>query len=472
MIEKVKKYIEVHKMINHGDKIVVAVSGGPDSMCLLYMLNIIKHSYNIQLYVAHVNHCLRDSESDEDEEYVKKFCEKNDIPFYVKRVDINKICAEKKISSETAGRMERYEFFQELINALKAQKVALAHNSNDQAETMLMRIMRGTGIEGLRGIRPVREEHYIRPLLILSRNEIEDFCKEKSISPRIDSSNMKNIYNRNKIRLELIPYIQENFNKDIIPTLNRLNEIVTVDADYLDEVSKKIFNENCTIENKRVIINKRCFNENKAILTRVIRKSISEVKGNTTNIETVHIYDVISLYNQGTGKHIMLPDRIVAENIYGCIHIYRKEESDKVKNEINEIAISKKDISDKNKFQLIYDEYYFTFEVIDTNENIKSDDFLKFFDYDKIKNTIEIRKRKDGDKFIPIGMKGSKKLKDFYIDLKIPKEERDEIPLICFDGHIAWILDYRVSEIFKIDKFTKNVLKISVRKNHKQGRRN
>ena len=185
-------------MFDKGDKVIVAVSGGPDSTCLLYILNGLKEELGITLVGAHINHCLRGDESDKDEEYAKETCESLGMNFYSKKIDIHKISEERNLSCEMAGREIRYDFFKELIVKLKANKVALAHNANDQAETILMRIMRGTGIAGMIGIRPVRDKIYVRPILHLSRKKIENYCMNNNISPRIDKSNLENIYARNK----------------------------------------------------------------------------------------------------------------------------------------------------------------------------------------------------------------------------------------------------------------------------------
>ena len=229
MIEDVLNTIKIYNMFNKGDKVIIAVSGGPDSISLLYLLHSLKDKLHISLAVAHVNHSLRGAESDKDEAYVKEFCNKFSIDCFVRKADILKREEEKGISCETAGREVRYEFFSELLKEIKADKIALAHNANDQAETVLMRIMRGTGMEGLVGIKPIRDKIFIRPLINIKREEIEKYCLENHLQPRIDKSNMEKIYNRNKIRLELIPYMQQNFNMDIITTINRLSCTINID---------------------------------------------------------------------------------------------------------------------------------------------------------------------------------------------------------------------------------------------------
>lgn len=455
-------------MLHNGDKVIVALSGGPDSMCLIHMLKELRERYKILLYGAHVNHCLRGAEADADEEYVREFCKEANIEFYSKKIDIKELARVTNTSTETAGREARYAFFSELKEKLDANLIALAHNSNDQAETILMRIIRGTGMEGLRGIRPVRDGIYIRPILCLTREEIEEYCDLNNLKPRIDKSNFEKIYNRNKIRLELIPYLQENFNRDILNTINRLSEIISKDQDYLEEVAERKYSHYCSVIGEKVSLDQKLIKEHEAIVTRVIRRALKELKGNLKNIELVHINEVIELFSMDTGKMISLPEGIIAEKVYREIYLYKKKDIKASNQSINEIVIFDKDngqqtllikeISEMNlkiSLRLVEKD-----EVLDFAE----DPYKKYFDYDKINRYISIRTRQEGDRFTPYGMKGSKKLKDLFIDLKIPKEERSKLPLVCFDKDIAWIVGYRVSSKYIVTKSTKYILEIKIEK--------
>ncbi|WML36309.1 tRNA lysidine(34) synthetase TilS [Clostridium sp. OS1-26] len=457
MIETTLKTIKENNMFEKGDKVIVAVSGGPDSICLLHILNVLKEQLQITLYAAHINHCLRGKESDEDEKYVEKFCESLNIEFRSKRVDINELVRKRNISSETAGREARYTFFYELKSKFGAQKIAIAHNANDQAETVLMRIMRGTGMEGLIGIRPVRDNIFVRPLINCSRESIEKYCEDNNINPRIDKTNLEPIYARNKVRLKLMPYIKENFNEDIVTTLNRLASTIRVDNDYLEMIVKEKYKKYCDDNKEKVIISKEAFLEHESIITRIIRLALYNVAGNLYNFEKIHIYDVIDIQKNATGKMLTLPNKIHIQNNYGDISVYKKKEQN-IKNDDIEYTLH-------NGLNKIKDfNLRVTLELIDKTDNLflKQEDFVRYFDYNKIKGDIIIRCRKDGDRFTPLGMKGSKKLKDLFIDLKVPKDERDRISLICFGGEIAWVAGYRVSELFKVDKNTKKILKIII----------
>jgi len=455
LIKNVLRTIEENKMFNKGDKVIVAVSGGPDSICLLHMLYVLQNRLGITLYAAHVNHCLRGEEGDKDEEYVKKFCESLSVEFKSLKINVNYIAKEKRISCESAGREARYKFFEELKKELKAEKIAIAHNANDQAETVLMRIMRGAGMQGLTGIRPVRDNIFVRPLIRTTRDEIEKYCDNNNLHPRIDKTNLETIYSRNKIRLELIPYIQNNFNRDIITVLNRLSDIIKIDNDYLNYISQEKFKKYCEIKAQKVIIFKGAFLEDKAVLVRIIRMSLETVAGDLKDIERIHIFNIIDIQKCSTGKEIMLPHNLLASNDYGNI-IVKKNIKECMKNcEIQyTLRMGFNNITD------IRSKVYINLIDLKEYAYYKKDRFIQYFDYDKIKGSIILRNRRKGDKFIPLGMIGNKKLKSLFIDLKISKDKRNKIPLICFGDDIGWIVGYRISELFKVDKNTKNILAV------------
>lgn len=466
--DKVLRYIEEHSMLRSGEKVLVALSGGPDSVCLIHMLYKLQEKLNIKCFAAHVNHCLRGEEANKDEVYAEELCKRLNIPFFSKRVDINGLAASRGISVEMAGREARYEFFQELKHKYEIHKIAVAHNANDQGETILMRLMRGTGSEGLRGIRPVRDGVFIRPILCLSREEIEEYCRVNALNPRIDKTNLEDIYYRNKIRLQLIPYIEENFNPNIISTLNRLAELIDSDNDYIQEQVNVYYDKFCKVHEEGLLIHKEAFNLHKAILSRLIRKAYNEFSGIHTNFQKVHVDEVMFLQKQGTGRSINLPGGICAENRYYDIYIFNK--SSKV-NEAHDEAYVAENISyikDKldEGFSISLQNFSLklNFKSLKSKPslNLKINNNTKYFDLDKIKGSILVRSRKSGDRFSPLGMRGSKKLKDLFIDLKIPQGKRDHIPLLCFDDDIAWILGYNISDKYKVDKNTKNILQIKL----------
>lgn len=454
------KFIQQEKLIKKGDGIVVGLSGGPDSVCLLYLLISIREKIGINIAAAHLNHMLRGKAADEDEEFAKRLCEKLNIEFFSKKVDINKYSKEHSLSSEAAGRKVRYEFFNDVMKKLNYNKIATAHNANDQAETVLMRMMRGAGLEGLCGIPVNRENKYIRPILFLKREEIENYCKEKGVKPRIDATNLERIYSRNKVRLDILPYMKENFNQDVIEAINRMSILLQEDNKFIDKEVNKIFNDKCKIFNKSVTINKEVFLLEEAVIKRVIRKSIEYVSGNKYDVELKHIEDVEKIQKHGTGKRINLPNNLIAINVYGDIKIKYEQE---VNSNNNVRIITKSELMDN---VIVFNDFRMEFKVIDNNENINynKNSFIKYFNFDKINKGITIRYRKNGDRIIPIGLNGSKKVKDIFIDMKIPKEDRDSIPILEFDNNISWIVGIKQSDLYKIRKDTKKVLKISIQR--------
>lgn len=321
MLNKILEIIKKYKMIESGDGIVVAVSGGPDSMCLLNNLIEINNDENIELnfkiYVAHVNHQIR-KEADEESKYVKEFCDKNNIPFFMKKVDIIKIAELEKRGTEETGRKVRYDFLEEVLENTKSNKIAIAHNLNDKVETILMNIIRGTGTKGLNGIEPIRDNKFIRPLIEIERNEIENYCEEKKLNPKIDKSNFENIYTRNKVRNILIPLIQKEFNSNIIKAIDKLSKISNEEQNYLDEIVNNIYDEliientkeNLDEQNKTIILNLKKFNKlNIVIKRKLILYTIKKVYGDNKNIEKIHIDDIIKLCNNNIGNKFLSPHK-------------------------------------------------------------------------------------------------------------------------------------------------------------------
>lgn len=312
--QKILETITKYKMIESGEGIVIGVSGGPDSMCLLNNLIEINKDNNIdlnfKLYVAHINHMIRE-EADEETEYVQKFCKKNNIECFIKKIDVKKVAEENKIGAEEAGRKIRYDFFEEIMKKTNSSKIAIAHNLNDKVETVLMNIIRGSGTRGLIGIESIRENKYIRPLIDIDRKQIEDYCKEHKLEPKIDKSNFENIYTRNKVRNILVPFIEKEFNPNIKTAINKLSKIAEEEQNYLDKIVNNIYNE-ILIEqqNKQIILDLRKFNKQDIVIKRkLILYTINKAYGNTTNIEKVHIDDVVKLCERNIGNKYLTPHK-------------------------------------------------------------------------------------------------------------------------------------------------------------------
>ena len=311
MLEKVNETIKKYKLIENGDKIILAVSGGPDSVSMLDILYKIQQNKKIdfKIVVAHVNHMIR-REATDDANYVQKICKERNIEFYLKSIDVKKIANNNKIGTEEAGRKERYKFFDELAKKTNANKIAIAHNKNDNVETVFMHILRGTGINGLKGIEPKRGK-YIRPLIECERKEIEKYCEENNLEPRIDKTNFENIYTRNKIRNIVIPYIQKEFNQNIIETIDRLSKLVAEEEEYMERQIKNTYQNLLILETKKEIqLDLKKFNmQEKVIKSRLILYTITRIFGSNEGIEKIHIEDIIKLCGNNIGNKFLTPNK-------------------------------------------------------------------------------------------------------------------------------------------------------------------
>lgn len=321
VIETIKKY----NLIEDGDKIVLGVSGGPDSLSMLNILYEISNKSsiegafkkNIEIFVAHINHGLREN-ANIDEEFVKNFCKEKNIECFVLNANVGKLAQEEKRGLEETGRDVRYKFFDEILEKTNSNKIAIAHNMNDNAETIIMNIVRGSGLSGLKGIE-AKNGKYIRPLIESKREEIEQYCNEQNLNPRHDESNDINIYTRNKVRNIVIPYIKKELNPNIIDTLDRLSKIAKDDLEFLDTETEKAYNlavleENIDVYNKEkkatIILDLKKFNkENKAIQKRIILYSINKIFGSTRGIERIHVEDMIKLCNNNIGNKYLTPNK-------------------------------------------------------------------------------------------------------------------------------------------------------------------
>ena len=299
--EKFLKTIKENNLINENDVIVIGVSGGPDSITLLTCLNKYRQKLRCKIIVAHINHLIRE-DSTKDEEFVENVCKELDIPFYSKKSDILKIAEKEKRGTEEVGRKVRYNFFDEVAEKEKANKIAIAHNMNDNAETVLLNLIRGSGLNGLEGIQPAEYNKYIRPLINCTRAEIEDYCTKFNLKPRIDSTNKENIYRRNIIRNELIPYL-EKINPSIVQTLNRTSSIIRNNNDYIKKMSDERYNTlKNTIENAIYFETDKFNNEDLVIRENIVLRAIKELKGDTKNIEKANIDDIILMAEKKIGN--------------------------------------------------------------------------------------------------------------------------------------------------------------------------
>ena len=320
--EKVLNTIKKYELIENGNNIVIGVSGGPDSMALLNVLINLKKDkkINCEIIVAHINHGIR-VEAEEETKYVENFCKENEIKCFVKREKVEELAKKQKIGTEEAGRKLRYSFFEEVANQTNATKIVTAHNANDNSETVLMNLIRGTGTSGLKGIEAKRDNKYIRPLIECTRKEIEEYCANNKLEPKQDKSNSENIYTRNKIRNVLLPLIEKEFNPNIINSLNRMSQIVKEENEYLQKQVELAYKEivieeflgNKLLEGENVILlDLKEFNSQDTVIkNRLVLYTINRLLGTSQNIEMIHISDIIKLCSNNIGNKYLIPNKKV-----------------------------------------------------------------------------------------------------------------------------------------------------------------
>lgn len=459
IFEKVLSTINKYNLIENGDKIVLGLSGGPDSVCLLHILCRLKEKLDIEVYAAHLNHQIRGIEAQKDALYITQLCDDLGVTSFVKSIDVPKYCKENGLSVEEGARKLRYEMFEEIKRKTKSNKIAIGHNLNDQAETILMRIMRGTGLQGLRGIEYIRDNNIIRPILDIDRRDIEAYCEKYELNPRIDQTNLESIYTRNKIRLELIPYMKDNFNPNVIESIVRMSNSLKTDSDYIEQESEIKFKEVSNLQEGNCEIDIQKYSKlHNAIKVRVLRKGIKHILGDTNFVDQKHIEDVIELENENkVDKMITLPRGIFAYRRKNTILLTNKE----IVNETIEFCynLPSDGFVKIRELNLVLETKILN---IDRYKSMKLDKNSKAFDFGKVKGGIVVRSRRQGDKIKLSG--GSKKIKDLFIDLKIPREERASVPIMEDEQGILCVGDYRNSENYKIDNSTKEVLKITFKK--------
>ncbi len=467
VLQTIKKY----DLINYGDGIVVGVSGGYDSVCLLHILYSISEEFRLRLYPVHINHMLRGEEALRDEKFVEAFCSSIGLEALVKRINIAEIARAGKISLEEAGRDARYVEFGRVAKETGADKIAVAHSKNDQVETLLMRIFRGTGPEGLKGME-YRRDNIIRPLLDSDRPQIERYVIESGLEAITDSSNLHTDYFRNRIRLQVIPEINRAAGSDITENLLRLSKIVVADEDYL-RYNSELYYQQALIKKGNFFTElnlEQLGQMHQAICSRVMRMAFNDASKSLTGLEFVHIEKLMQLISNGrTGARLDLPLGLMAVRSYHSLIIQKQglEKSEKYQYELKlpgDTCIGIKNGIIRTK-------------VLNFNTIEECKDFIKkqkssesaFFDFEKLKEKSEIkndfqlmvRNRLDGDIFKPLKSIGTKKLKEYFIDSKIPKNVRDELPLIAINKEIIWIIGNKTSDNYKVTDNTKSVLMIT-----------
>lgn len=457
MESKVLRNIIDYNMIDAAETVLAAVSGGPDSMAMLMSLVNLREKLGYRLVIAHVNHGVRGEAADRDQSFVESVAGALEIPYHATNVDMAAYGRELGISSEEAGRLLRYDFFRKVLSEYGNGKIAVAHNMNDQAETVLFRIMRGTGIDGIKGM-SFNQDGIIRPLLNVTRDEIEEYIEQNGIETVVDHTNLQTVYTRNRIRLELLPYIRDNFNPNIIEGLFRMSLLAGEDSSIIEEAVEKKYRSVVKNENKNSIIffSDKFEAESQAIRNRLIRRAVLFVRGTLHGIEEKHISAVAELFHSGrTGASIDLPGGIIALVTYDDLSIERSRSKAEVLPEV-ELHPGSNEIPEWGLIVAL--------EHIENMEAHARGSFSAIIDRNKLEGQLVLRQRKEGDRFSPVGLNGSKKLKDHFIDKKIPRAERDLVPIIADSKGIVWVVGHSVDRRLMTDKNTTEYLRIKISK--------
>lgn len=441
--ERVFSYIEKYNMIEAGSQVIVGISGGGDSVCLLFLLSRYQKKIFFHLQGVHVNHGIRGQEALRDQEYAKELCERLGVPFTVYTYSVPDIAGREKRSLEETGRMVRRRAFAQKAAELGGKTVvALAHHENDNAETVLHNLIRGTKVAGLGGIRPVQRSEegisYIRPLLKVTREEIEAYLKQQQIPWMTDSSNEEIVYTRNRIRHKILPEM-EKINPRAVSHITQAADTFLAIEEYLRGQADRLYREYVEKKENGYWIQKELFLEKELMQSYVIRMVLEQVAGKKQDLTAAHVEGILSLGRGRTGASVSLPGGVLASQVYGNLLIRVPAAGELPLKELE-------------------------FEVfLWENQQIPEKTYTKWFDYDKIKSSLEIRRRKPGDFLTVTEAGGTKKLKDYMIDCKIPREERENLTLLADGSHILWIVGYRISQYYKVTSQTKTVLKVHVK---------
>jgi len=451
MLKKVQKTIEKHNMLQKGDKVIAALSGGADSVALLDALCSFKDEYSLEIYALHVHHGIRGEEADEDCAFCMELCNKMGVEFFIKQYDIPELTEELGMSEEEAGRYARYEAFDELCVLLGADKIAVAHNMNDNAETVIMNLSRGTGMKGLCGISPVRD-NIIRPLIDVSRDEIEKYLAERNITYRTDSTNLEDDYTRNRIRHNVLPLLENEVNEGAVSNIVKTAKMLSEEEDFIESYAKECY-EKCILsesEDKIELDAEKFLSVHSAIKKRMARIAFEKLSGRMKDVTNQHIESIVDIFEGETGRSISLPYAIKAEKSYNTLILK------KISEEMSDFCYV---LGEEETYIKECGIYVSVSEKV--SENV---DEYRYFDSEKIGKEFFVRNRRDGDR-LTINKDGrSKKIKDILIDLKIPREEREKTPVIGTEKGVLWLYPYRHCSVSAADKECENKVYINIRR--------
>lgn len=447
ILNRVRAFAVRHALLAAGDRVVIGVSGGADSVCLLRMLTALRAELGLDLAVVHIDHGLR-AESGEDARFVGELCDRLGVPFTLQKYDAAAVAREEKCSVEEAGRQLRYRAFEEKARELGANRIAVAHNADDNCETMLLNLFRGTGVRGLAGI-PVRRGLVVRPLLCLERREIEEYMRVCGQEWRTDATNAEDHYTRNRIRHHIMPIAASEINAGCAAHMCQTAEILAETEDYLAQETRRAL-ETCTAteSDTSVIMLPAFLPFHPAIRSRVLHELLTALAPGARDIGAVHIRSLAELCEREGNRVLELPFGIRAAREYDHIRLYRADADAAPAQALPSVHM---DILDAENLQkpLIFPQNQYT----------------KWFDYGKIKSRLVLRTRREGDYLtISDGQGGThrKALQDYFTAEKVPPSERDGVPVLADGSHVVWVVGYRISEAYKVREDTRQILQVTV----------
>ncbi len=472
---KVRKTIENNHLIRNGDKVLIAVSGGPDSMALLHIMAELRHRYDIEIFIAHFNHMLRGKAADKDAEFVEKTADSLSVKCVTGKSDIRKISRSQGLSIEEAAREARYDFYKWAAKKTGAVKVATGHTLDDQAETVLMRLIKGSGSRGLSGI-PYRRElggiSVIRPLLDVPRKEVEQYLKKNKIPSRIDASNFLNIYFRNKVRNILIPLLEKKFNPGIKNVLASTASTLGGESAYLAGLALKKMKRVSRQTDAGVELRiKDLMKEDIALRRLIIRQAIDRVKGDLRGIAYGHWQTIEAIASGGELKSVNLPGHIKAMKKGGSIIFaslgskqLKKSAAEDRRYPARQVISRPVVLSVPGAVNIPALNVTVKAEIVKSCPDFteKKNQDTEYVNGDLIRGRLTVRTRQKGDRIKPLGMGSYKKIHDLFIDEKISREKRDLIPVVVRGRALLWVAGVKLSDEFKIMENTKRIIKLSL----------
>jgi tRNA(Ile)-lysidine synthase len=459
--QRVLRFIQDEGLTGSGETLLVGVSGGPDSVCLLHILNQLRETIGVDLNVAHLNHMLRGVDSDGDANYVSHLSSNLGIPATVERADVSAYREEHRLSVEEAAREVRYAFFARVARDIGAKRVALGHTRDDQAETILMNLLRGTGLTGLRGMLPATPFHMadgvglevIRPLLEVTREQTEGYCRQFSLNPRVDLSNLSLDHTRNRVRHELIPALRR-YNVNIDAALIRTAEAAADAMSLLDREVSGLW-DRVVIEqpNGLLIDSEALLSYHPAIQRHLLRRAVLEILGDLVDIQAVHVDKMEQALSKPAGRRITLPRGLsVSVGYRTCLLSNGGLDACPFSTIENQHRIA---VPGETEIP-----GWLVRTSVAPAAGEKVEGYAAHLDLDSVGEDLTVRARRPGDRFQPLGMSGTKSLQDFMVDAKIPRSWRSRIPLVCSPESIVWVVGWRIAERAKVTADTRQTLQL------------